>query len=260
MSIPKSKLFSAIWKAKAKFFGRGFQCRKPLRSATFFVKICGYENSEKIGENLLRKTTEEENIGYTDGTALFTDNTKPKLFAVLDAETNWDGKVMSIGIVIAENAENFPLVRSAYYVLTPQIKIGGMYDYAVFIIKKELTVVCERAFAVEEIQKTFAELNIKDIFAYNARFDRRCLSELSDFDWFDIMSLAAYRQYNLKIPVWADCYSTGKLKSGYGVQSILQMLGDPNYRETHNALIDAADELTLMRLLKHSPYKYKKIN
>ena len=94
--------------------------------------------------------------------------------------------------------------------------------------------------------------DVTDIFAYNAIFDYRHLPELQYLDWYDIMKLAAYRQYNPKIPYNADCCGTGRLKSGYGVESIYRMLsGNMRYSELHNALTDAVDELEIMRMLKH---------
>lgn len=87
---------------------------------------------------------------------------------------------------------------------------------------------------------------------YNARFDRNHLPELRSFDWYDIMRLAAYRQYNPKIPATADCCSTGRMKRNYGVEPMLCLLsGNRTYSETHNAFHDALDELEIMRLLGH---------
>ena len=74
------------------------------------------------------------------------------------------------------------------------------------------------------------------------------------------MRLAAYRQYNPRIPAWADCCSTGRLKRDYGVESMLRLLsGTRAYRETHNALFDALDELEIMRLLGHRVENYFRI-
>lgn len=47
-------------------------------------------------------------------------------------------------------------------------------------------------------------------------FDCKHLSELQIYNWYDIMRLAAYKQYNGKIPSDAEIYSTCKLKRGYG--------------------------------------------
>jgi len=104
----------------------------------------------------------------------------------------------------------------------------------------------------------FHKHGIASIFAYNACFDRNHLPELRDFDWYDIMRLAAYRQYNPKIPANADCYSTGRLKRGYGVEAMLRLLsGSRTYRESHNAYFDAIDELEIMSLLGHHITKYR---
>ena len=79
----------------------------------------------------------------------------------------------------------------------------------------------------------------------------RSLPEYAKYQWYDIMRLAAYRQYNKAIPSSADCYQTGRLKRGYGVEEILKMLSQNKwYKETHNAVLDALDELKIMELLE----------
>lgn len=70
--------------------------------------------------------------------------------------------------------------------------------------------------------------------------------------WHDIMGMAAYVQYNPAIPKGAKLCSTGRLKSGYGVEPMLRLLSGNNmYFETHNAVLDAIDELKIMMLLGH---------
>lgn len=88
------------------------------------------------------------------------------------------------------------------------------------------------------------------LFAYNASFDKNLLHELAAFSWFDIMRIAAYRQYNDKIPANVECCKTGKMKRDYGVEPMMQLLsGNRKYMEIHNALFDAIDELEIMKLL-----------
>ena len=83
------------------------------------------------------------------------------------------------------------------------------------------------------------------------------MPEFAKMRWHDIMRLAAYRQHNAKIPRSAECFSTGRLKRGYGVEAMLRLLsGNRGYCETHNALYDALDELEIMRLLGHSLDQY----
>ena len=84
-----------------------------------------------------------------------------------------------------------------------------------------------------------------------------CSSDLSAFRWYDIIKVAAYRQYNSKIPQSAECCKTGRLKRNYGVEPMMRMLsGDYSYFETHNALFDALDELKIMQLLGFTLDKY----
>jgi len=70
-------------------------------------------------------------------------------------------------------------------------------------------------------------------------------------------NVVAYRQHNSSILPCADCYGTGRLKRGYGMESIYRMLSEElAYCELHNALTDAIDELMIMKLLDHEIGKY----
>ena len=177
-------------------------------------------------------------------------------FAVIDTETNWADQVMSIGTVIAD-VDSFQPIEAKYHILPIECEIGGMYYDTLFIETPVKPILCTRAEAVADLRAWFHEHGIASIFAYNACFDRNHLPELRDFDWYDIMRLAAYRQHNPKIPANADCYSTGRLKRGYGVEAMLRLLsGNRTYRESHNAYFDAIDELEIMFLLGHHITKY----
>lgn len=181
-------------------------------------------------------------------------------FAVIDTETTWGDALMSIGTVIAES-ETFELVDKQYYILTPYKNLGGMYTYALYVdgIKPDLE--CSREKAMDELRRFFFSHDVATIFAYNATFDYRHLPELRHLAWYDIMKLAAYRQHNPKIPSCAECYGTGRLKRGYGVESIYRLLSeDLAYCEIHNALADAIDELEIMRLLSHELCRYTRIS
>ena len=168
--------------------------------------------------------------------------------AVLDTETNWDNEVMSLGVVIAD-AVTFQAVDQKYYILTPEHKVGGMFSYVLHLRGCEAMECC-REEVMADLETWLHQHGVKAIFAYNARFDYSHLEELSSFCWYDIIRIAAYRQHNVKIPRDAACCKTGRLKCNYGVEPMLQLLReDRNYRETHNALQDALDELEIMRLL-----------
>lgn len=171
-------------------------------------------------------------------------------FAVIDTETTWSDEAMSIGIAVSDFG-TFALIDKRYYILTPFKNYGGMYSHTLYVngIKPHLE--CPRETAIKDIKTFLAEHEVLSMFAYNAVFDYRHLPELQYLKWYDIMRLAAYRQYNRRIPETAECYGTGRLKRGYGVEEIYRMLsGNTRYCELHNALTDAVDELEIMRLLE----------
>lgn len=176
-------------------------------------------------------------------------------FAVIDTETNWHDKVMSIGVVIAD-AKTRKKIDSAYYIIDPEYRVGGMYSLE---LRPDAEAACmtNRKQALKEIKKWLNAYHVRKLFAYNASFDKNHLPEFAGYQWYDIMRLAAYRQYNWAIPDSADCFKTGRLKRGYGVEEILNMLKKHNrYRETHNAVLDARDELEIMQLLGHEIRAY----
>lgn len=177
-------------------------------------------------------------------------------FAVIDTETNWNDKVMSIGVVIADS-DTFQPNDARYYVLAPEYEIGGMYENTLFADSRLRPVICSRKDALSALIDWFAACGVRSVFAYNACFDRNHLPELRQYDWYDIMRLAAYRQFNHKIPATADLCSTGRLKRGFGVEPMLRLLaGESAYAETHNALCDAMDELKIMQLLGYDLAQY----
>ena len=177
------------------------------------------------------------------------------MIAVIDTETNWNDAVMSVGAVIADGA-SFAPVESRYLVLDPEFRVGGMFDGAL-CLGAPGTVVCGRQEAMAELKRLFSAYGVRDLYAYNAGFDRNHLPELRGYAWYDIMRIAAYRQTNPAIPGWMECCSTGRLKRGYGVEPMLRLLsGKRNYRETHNAILDAMDELEIMALMGHGLEKY----
>lgn len=170
--------------------------------------------------------------------------------AVIDTETNWDNRLMSVGLVAADE-DDFAVMDTRYFVLDPEYTVGGMFDSVLFLPEQEAAVL-SRHEALQEIRAWLTQWEIRALYAYNAAFDVGQLPELGSWRWYDIMGLAAYRQYNDAIPPCADCYRTGRLKRGFGVENMLRLLADdPNYYEKHNALCDALDELSIMRLLGH---------
>lgn len=164
---------------------------------------------------------------------------------------------MSVGMIIAD-PKDYRIIDYKYYVIKEALREGGMFSDVLYLEDLE-----EEEVSIREIEEKLLSFlhayHISCIFAYNAAFDRNELPFLSSFVWRDIMRLAAYKQYNPCIPDNAPCCKTGRLKSGYGVESIMRMLCGRYYEETHNALIDARDELEIMRLLGHAWNEYPKL-
>ena len=181
-------------------------------------------------------------------------------FAVIDTETNWIDQVMSIGCCIADT-DTLQAESVRYYVIAPEYEIGGMYESTLFSDSRLPPVICSRREALKDMTAWLKKQGVAALFAYNASFDRNHLPELSAFQWYDIMRLAAYRQFNPCIPKDADCFSTGRMKRGYGVEAVLRMLSkDRFYHESHSALGDALDELEIIRLLGHPLSSYIPLN
>lgn len=170
------------------------------------------------------------------------------VIAVIDTETNWHDEVMSVGVVLGD-AKTYKCIDRRYYVFEPECMVGGMFSNVMYIKGTE-PITGSRDEALADLGQYLMDNGVEKIMAYNARFDLTHLPELAGFEWYDIMRIAAYKQFNRSIPDSLPCCKTGRLKSNYGVEAIMRMLaGDVTYREVHNALMDAVDELKIVELL-----------
>lgn len=191
-------------------------------------------------------------------------------FAVIDTETNWHDEVMSLGVAIADGT-TFKCLETRYYIFDQEARVGGMYSSVLYKCTNSTAsanrngaafetvqtttaatspITATRATAMADLSNFLSSKGISSIYAYNAKFDCGHLPELKNYNWFDIMRIAAYKQFNKSIPDAAPCCKTGRLKSNYGVESITRMLtGNSRYFEVHNAVADAVDELRIVELL-----------
>lgn len=180
-------------------------------------------------------------------------------FAVIDTETTFLDELMSLGVVVAKKGSFVP-VSFRYYIITPAYLSGGMFADALYLPDSSLNVVCTREEAIRDLTSWLRSFGVDDLYAYNASFDKRVLSELTAFNWHDIMHLAANRKHNRMIPASVDCHGTGRMKRGYGVEPMFQMLNrSAGYIEEHNALADAFDELRIMELLGLPLTRYERL-
>ena len=173
-------------------------------------------------------------------------------FVVLDTETNWNDKVMSLGMVVA-SSDNFNPLAKYYYVFDPEYRIGGIFSSTLHAIEDSSVSRFKdnRVNIMNHIKNVFTKFDVSCIFAYNAKFDKLHLPELSNYSWYDIMKVAAYKQHNKYIPDSIDCFpNSGRIRRGFGVEPIYRMVtGRADYKEKHNGYHDAIDELVIMRQL-----------
>lgn len=186
---------------------------------------------------------------FTEQFSLFGTGFIQRNIAIIDTETNWDDQVMSIGIVIADG-DDFGILDSAYYVLTPEFMVTGMFSNQLFTEPEDRNRIFTREEAISDMKDLLKKYEVKNLFAYNAHFDSSHLPEFSNYKWYDILKIAAYRQYNFAITDCMECCNTGRLKRNYSVEAIYNMLAVDSYNEEHNALQDAIDELEIMKMLK----------
>lgn len=199
-----------------------------------------------------------------------TTSIQTDLFAVIDTETNWHDEVMSLGVAIADKT-TFRCLETRYYIFEQEARVGGMYSSVLYKCTNTTAsanrngatlgtaqtttaatspITAARATAMAYLSDYLSSHGITSIYAYNAKFDCGHLPELQDYNWYDIMRIAAYKQFNKSIPDTAPCCKTGRLKSNYGVEPIIRMLaGNNRYYEVHNAVADAIDELRIIELL-----------
>lgn len=214
---------------------------------------------QKFLETVGKTLNKEKNINLTMNSSNNEIISKEKI-AIIDTETNWYDRVMSIGMVIADSS-NFDIIEKQYFILEPEYTFEGKYSSQ--LLKTNNTyITCSRNNAICDIVSILEQHHINKVFAYNAKFDFNHLSELEYLNWYDIMGIAAYKQYNNKISDSKETFKSGRLKKNYGVEPIYRMLSNNYlYIETHNALQDAIDELHIMSLLGHdiSYYEHAKV-
>ena len=193
---------------------------------------------------------------------LDAENLTEKWIAVIDTEINRNDEVMSVGLVVAD-AATFDKKEEKYYIIEPEHTIGGEHSKSLRINELVNVSTTSRKKAMNEIMSLLKRYDIKSIFAYNASSEYERLSELSSFDWYDIMRVAAYKQHNPAITDDSECHESGRLLKDFGVAAMVRRLSkDKNHKETNNALYDARDELKILKLLNRpiKDYAFTKVS
>ena len=172
-----------------------------------------------------------------------------EIIAVIDTETNYSNNLITVGMVAADSA-TFDIIDEYYGLFDPAYKSFAMFSHVIKYSGVNIDNTASPKAIFTDMKEFLVKNGVSRIFAYNAKFDYSHLTEFHNYEWYDIMRLAAYRQFNDKIIDDFECCRTGRLKCHYGVESIYRLLsGNYGYREIHNALVDARDELKIMKML-----------
>ena len=168
--------------------------------------------------------------------------------AVIDTEINRNDEVMSIGLVIAD-ALTFETIEEKYYIIEPEHTVGGEYQKKLRINEFVNVGSISRKDAMGRVRACLSGHGVRSIFAYNAISDYERLVELTPYNWYDIMQLAAYKQYNATITDDDECHESGRLKKDFNVPAMLERLGGEGSGYENNAIYDARDELEILKLM-----------
>ena len=180
-------------------------------------------------------------------------------FAVIDIETTYDNRLLSVGVIISNDMDFEP--KSMYYYILNEGVPAPYGDVVRHPRLKNYPEIKTQILSEEKFHKEIIEImegyQINRVLAYNAGFDRARLPSLQGKDWSDIISKSAYKQSNPTLTEDMDFFKTGKLRKGYGVEPIYRLLsGKHNYMETHNAILDCIDELKIVQLLGYKISEY----
>ncbi len=71
-------------------------------------------------------------------------------------------------------------------------KVGGMFSQAL-LLKGQKPERGKKFIPIEQVINFLKSHNVNSVFTYNTSSDSRCLPELCEFEWYDILRMAAYR-------------------------------------------------------------------
>ena len=178
-------------------------------------------------------------------------------YLLIDTETTYSNKLMTIGGIVFD--QDFNIIDDFYEMDYHAYMQGGKFKNVVFAAGKSPKYT-KKEELLNDIRTFYDKWQCQGVFAYNAPFDKKLVSNLTKEKWYDIMKIAAYKQTNRFLPADAEYCKTGRLTKNYSAEAMYRLLsGNSNYVELHNAYQDALDELAIMRLLKVKIEDYKEI-
>ena len=112
------------------------------------------------------------------------------------------------------------------------------------------------------IRKLLNKYKITNIYTYNGIFIFKKLPGLKQYHWYDIIKVAAYKQYNYKLLDNLPFREDGRLLCNCSIKEIMQILTKTYFYYTDHALYDTFDIARIMSLinLPIEQYSFSKIN
>jgi hypothetical protein len=188
------------------------------------------------------------------------NNINLQTIAIIDTKTNYIDNAISVGVAIV-NTNNWQLQQAQYYLISPELINNHQYDN-LNIAHVYKSYFGQLSDVENHIRKLLSDYNVTNIYAYNATFVFQSLPGLQLYFWYDIMKIAAYKQYNKYLPQNIEYLENGRIKYGYGIKNIMEYLTQTYFFYTNHALYDVLDEIRIMKMLELNieEYNQAKIN
>lgn len=170
------------------------------------------------------------------------------IIAIIDAKLNFIDEIISIGIAIVD-AKTFEIKTAEYFLVPEELIIDGFNNGNITIAHTYQTYFGAHKDIENHIRKLLNQYNITNIYTFNGKFIYSKLTGLQKYHWYDIMKVAAYKQYNYKLPDNLMFNDQGRLLYKCNIKDLMEILTKTYFYYTNHALYDVLDETKMMKLL-----------
>ena len=183
------------------------------------------------------------------------------VIAIIDAKLNFIDEIISIGIAIVD-AKTFKVKTAEYFLVPEELIIDGFNNDNITIAHTYQTYFGAHKDIENHIRKLLNQYNITNIYTFNGKFIYRKLAGLQKYHWYDIIKVAAYKQYNYKLPDNLMFNDQGRLLYKCNIKDLMEILTKTYFYYTNHALYDTLDIARMMSLidLPIEQYGFSKIN
>ena len=181
--------------------------------------------------------------------------------AILDAKTNFIDNIISIGVSIV-NAKTFEVKTAEYFLIPEELIVDGLNNNNVNIHHIYKTYFGAQKDVENHIRKLLNQYGITNIYTFNGKFIYKQLTGLQNYHWYDIIKVAAHKQYNYKLPDNLMFNDQGRLLYKCNIKDLMEILTKTYFYYTNHALYDTLDIARIMKIvdLNINVYDCAKIN